>query len=306
MNHKQINAFRFVMRYGSITAAAKHMNVSQPAVSRLIGDLEAHLGFPLFLREAGRIFPTPEARDFADEVERMYSGLDRLARIGAEIRELRRATFRVASLPMLSFGLLPRALKRFLAEHEGVKITYDVYASERVIDLVSSSQVDLGVAQMLHLQRHDLRLLASYRSHCVCAVPVDHPLRGRASLGPADLSDVPLVILAHHTLTAAHIVQRFAEASVPLRVAVESQPSYAACAMAASGLGIAVVDPLSAGMFGPTLVAIPFQPAIPFDIHVVQPVASAPSRAAQLFSRHLLTVLDEVPDLIRLDHKSDA
>lgn len=291
------------MRYGSITAAAKRLNVTQPAVSRLIADLESGLGFQLFLREAGRIIATPEARDFFGEVERMYYGLDRLERVGREIRDLRRASFRIASLPMISFDTLPRALGHFLSAHPGVKVTHDVYSSERIVDLVSSRQVDLGVAQMDHLQRQDLRRLASYRCQCVCAVPRHHPLSTRASIGPTELDGVPLVALAHHTLTAAHVVQRFADAGVELHVAMECQPSYAACAMAAQGLGIAIVDPLTTRAFEPQLVAIPFAPAIPFDIHVLQPIETSPARAAERFSVHLLAALDGMPDLERIDHK---
>jgi len=64
MNDRQINAFRHVMRHGSITAAAQALNVSQPAVSRLIADLERQLGFALLIRSGGRSTPTAEAHAF--------------------------------------------------------------------------------------------------------------------------------------------------------------------------------------------------------------------------------------------------
>nr|WP_246226391.1 LysR family transcriptional regulator [Chelativorans xinjiangense] len=70
------------MRHGSITAAAQALNVSQPAVSRLIADLERSVGFRLFLRQGGKSEPTTEAREFIQEVERMFYGLDRLGHGG--------------------------------------------------------------------------------------------------------------------------------------------------------------------------------------------------------------------------------
>ncbi|HRK19420.1 MAG TPA: LysR family transcriptional regulator, partial [Hyphomicrobiaceae bacterium] len=59
LNPRQIEAFRMVMLRGSITAAAQMLNVSQPAVSRLIRDLEVRSGLALFERHGNHLLPTP-------------------------------------------------------------------------------------------------------------------------------------------------------------------------------------------------------------------------------------------------------
>ncbi|WP_366653635.1 LysR family transcriptional regulator [Fodinicurvata sp. EGI_FJ10296] len=286
MNQRQINAFRLVMRYGSITAAAHAMNVSQPAVSRSIADLERSVGFPLLLRQGGKAEPTTEAREFIQEVERMFYGLDRLAQAAREIKDLRRATLRIASMPMVSFEIVPAALKAFLADHHGIKVTHDVHTSARIVDMVSSHQFDLGIAQT-HVERRDIEVLASYRTFCVCAMAPDHPLAGRESIGQRDLKDEPLVALAHHTLTANHLTHSFAEANVNPTIAVESQPSYSACAIAAVGVGVAIVDPMTPRVFGDRLRIVRFEPRIPFDFHIVAAVDMPLSRAAQSFHHQL-------------------
>ena len=58
MKFRQIEAFRFIMLRGTTAAAAAEMHISQPAVSRLLADLEDHLGFRLFERKKGRLLPT--------------------------------------------------------------------------------------------------------------------------------------------------------------------------------------------------------------------------------------------------------
>jgi DNA-binding transcriptional LysR family regulator len=193
---------RLSMRLGSMTAAAKALHISQPAVSRLIAELERQLGLPLFRREGGRSIPTPEARAVAEEVERLFHGLDRLEEVDREIRDLRRARLQIATLPMASLKVVPRALKRYLGEHPGVKVTHDVHTSARVIDLVSSRQVELGIAQSDHLPRHDVSVVASFRCDCVCALPLGHPLSDNVEIAPADLLGVPLITFAQHTVTA--------------------------------------------------------------------------------------------------------
>lgn len=290
MNQRQIQAFRHVMRHGSITAAAQSLNISQPAVSRLIADLERSIGFRLFLRQGGKSEPTTEALEFIQEVERMFYGLDRLGQTAREIKDLRRATLHVATMPMVSFEIIPNALKGFLAQRQGIKVTHDVHTSARIVDMVASRQLDLGVAQT-HIERRDVEFLASYRTYCVCVLAPEHPLSGRSSLSPKDLRGEPLVALAHHTLTANYVTQRFAEENVKPEIAIESQPSYSACGLAAKGVGIAIVDPMTPRIFKGSLKAIPFEPRIPFDFHIVKPADLPLSRAAEEFRVHLLETL---------------
>lgn len=290
MNQRQIAAFRMVMRQGSITAAAEALNVSQPSVSRLIADLEASLGFALMLRNGGRVTPTPEAYVFFGEVERMFYGLDRLQQVARDIRGLRRASFRIASMPMVSFEILPQALSQMIAAHPGIDITHDVHTSPRILDLLAAHQIDMGLAQTL-LNRPDVETLAAFSTDCVCAMSPDHPLAGREVLTPRDLADHPLVVLNHRTLTYNYLVQRFAEAGVQPRIVAETQPSYSACGMASLGVGVAIVDPISPGIFGDRLRTAVFMPAIPFDFQIIKARDIPLSRAGQMFLEVLNSVI---------------
>src|SRR5262245_21177406 len=69
LNHRQVEAFRAVMLTGGVTTAAQLMNVTQPAVSRLIRDLQESLKLPLFERRGTRLLPTAEALSLYQEVE---------------------------------------------------------------------------------------------------------------------------------------------------------------------------------------------------------------------------------------------
>ena len=187
--------------------------MSQPAVSRLIRDLEDDLGFRLFDRRSGKLFPVPEAQTLADEIERMFYGMDRLARFAREMRGLHHAQVTLATLPMASFRILPRALRRFVAAHERIRVTHDLHTSARIVDLVTAGQADLGIAQLPD-DRLDVRRIAAWRCPCVVAIPAGHPLAGREAVTPHDLDGVDMVALTHRTVTAGHVAQRFAEAGV--------------------------------------------------------------------------------------------
>lgn len=295
MNERQINAFRQVMRLGSVTAAARALSVSQPAVSRLIADLESNLGFPLFERRAGKVIPTPDARALASEVERMFYGMDRLERFAHDMRGLRQGHLSVATLPMVSFRILPRTLTGFLDRHAGLRVNHNVHNSPRVVDLVAAGQADIGIAQVSP-GRSDVRRLLSWRTECVVVLPAGHSLGARDLLTPVDLAGVPMVALSQQTVTADYVTERFAAAGVALSIAVESQPSYSACALVSEGIGAAIVDPFTPRIFSPDLLhCVPFAPAIPFDLHLLCHPERVLSRPAEAFATALAAVIDATP-----------
>ncbi len=68
INTRQIEAFRAIMLAGTVTGAAERLRISQPAVSRLISQLESKSKLKLFQRQRQRLHPTPEAIAFYREV----------------------------------------------------------------------------------------------------------------------------------------------------------------------------------------------------------------------------------------------
>ena len=97
MNFRQLEAFRAVMSHGTVTQAAESMNVSQPAVTRLIMDFESSLGVSLFHRERGRLKPTAEAHLLFRESDMAFSGLARLREAAMVMKEIRRGRIRMIS-----------------------------------------------------------------------------------------------------------------------------------------------------------------------------------------------------------------
>ena len=71
---KILEAYLQVASLGSVTAAAKHLGVSQPSVSRMIQELERDLGQPLFERVGQRLVLTPKGMVLRDDVERALAG----------------------------------------------------------------------------------------------------------------------------------------------------------------------------------------------------------------------------------------
>ncbi|WP_119168140.1 LysR family transcriptional regulator [Algihabitans albus] len=295
MNLRQLEAFRMAMLHGSITRAAKAMRLSQPAVTKLIAALEQEVGFRLFDRAPGGVIPTPEAIAFHEELERSYLGLQRLAQSAREIRDLRRGHVRIAAMPALATDLVPSIISRFSATYPDIRISLDVHTSPRIADLTAAAAFDFGFAHLPN-RRPDLTVVASYEMACVVAMPPGHPLAARKMIRPQDLDGVAMVALSHHTVTARHVDQMFIDADVTPQIRGECQPSFAACALVARGVGISIVDPLTPAMFGEdTLSVRPLDPLIPFHFRLIRPAGLPQSRAAAAVMDDAIATVEASP-----------
>ncbi|MDU6377010.1 MAG: LysR family transcriptional regulator, partial [Bradyrhizobium sp.] len=146
MHYRQIETFRAVILSGSASRAAELLDITQPAVSRAIAELERSVGFALFDRSGGRLSPTAEARLLFAEVDRAFVGLDRIRAEAARIRDFGAGAIRIASLSAFANTLMPKAIHAFNKRHPGVPVTLQIRASSVVRELVASGSFDLGIA----------------------------------------------------------------------------------------------------------------------------------------------------------------
>src|SRR5687768_86905 len=117
MRLRQLEAFRMVMLSGSMTAAARSLHTSQPNISRIISQLEKSTSLRLFERAGGRVTPTEQGAAFFHEVQRAFAGLESLAASADSIRSSCAGQLRIAGIPTLALGFLPRVIKRFRADY---------------------------------------------------------------------------------------------------------------------------------------------------------------------------------------------
>jgi DNA-binding transcriptional LysR family regulator len=295
VNLRQLEAFRAVMRTGSVTNAAASLYLSQPAVSRLIAELERSVGFRLFERIKGSApVPTPEAAAFLQEVERSFAGLQVLRQAAADIKNFRTGNLRIACLPALSTGFVPEVIKQFRASNPAVRIQLQTRSSSTVRLWVAAQQFDLGLAtpggDVQGAQAETFLKIAG-----VCVLPANHKLAARDVITPADLHGEPFISLALEDAVRAKIDDVFAAAGVERDLVVETQYAMTICALVKRGVGCAILNPLSATDFADKgIVLRTFEPAIEFEYMLYLPTFRPPSRVALEFIQLLKRARDEM------------
>lgn len=204
-----LQAFESVCRTGSTLAAARDLDLTQGAVSRLIQNLEAQLGVALFLREGRRLVPTDAAMAYARDV---VKALDLISRGSMRVRSnTGGGTLSLAILPTFGTRWLAPRLPRFLAAHPGVTINlgtrvrpfdFEEEGFDAAIHFGAATWPNAGFQKLF-----DERLVACCAPEFLEAHPVG---------GPESLLDLPLLQLeTRPTAWASWFRQHGVEARPP-------------------------------------------------------------------------------------------
>jgi DNA-binding transcriptional LysR family regulator len=266
------------------------MNVTQPGVSRTIAHLELRLGFALFQRRGRRLAPTAEAQTLFHAVEMSYVGLDRIAQAAEDIRFQRTGTLRLATLPALAHGLVPRAIARFVQTRPRVSIFVQGLASREIAERVATHQFDAGVVE-LPLARPGIRTHALDPVAAVAVVPVGHRLADLHSVSVKHLAREPMVLLSPHSALRSLIDEAFLAAGTAPQAAIETPTSSIACALVAAGAGVTIVSRWAAEAFVDSgLVTVPLAGDLASRYALVVPDQGAPNP----LTREFLAVFQEL------------
>jgi DNA-binding transcriptional LysR family regulator len=286
MRLKHMELLNAIMQTGSVTGAAAHLNVSQPAASKMLHLLEGEVKAPLFARVRGRLHPTPEAHDLVKELGLVFRAMDELNAMAASLRDSSSGVLRVASPSALMRGVLPRALRTVSDMVSDLSVEI-IDNGQQASEAVACGAVDMAFA--LHAPPHPaVRSRQLVGTALVHIAPAEGP-GGSVSVSPVDVRDPsPLPWIAVSTddpvgLLTAKSLRRHHEVLPADRTASTAE---AAAALVEAGLGQAVVDPLTAqGRAG--LVVSPLVPAIPLRILVLLPRARAMGRPGSLLLAHV-------------------
>lgn len=291
MNLRQLEIFREVVASGSLTRAAHKLGISQPAVSAAVTNLESDVGFLLFKRTHAGTELTPEARTLAEEAARVLSAARNLETLALDLSAGRAGKLYIGCLPGFSPVFMPRVVAEFLEDHSGARISFQTHASEKVEQWVASGHWEIGLVELPDANPAlEVRPLSL---PMVCALHAGHPLATRAVVEVSDLEGEPLVTLDESHQTSIKLRVLFRKAGVRMAVRAECHLFPPACALVSEGVGVALVDPVTAINYeGPDLVLKPFRPRVEFDLAVIFPRHQSISRQCRAFAEHLERALD--------------
>ncbi|MGY3572588.1 LysR family transcriptional regulator [Vibrio paucivorans] len=281
MNLRQLEIFYAVMQAGTISGAAKNLNVSQPNITRVLSHTEMQLGFQLFERVKGRLVPTQEAKTLLPEAERIYQQLGQFRSLTNKVKK-GSLHLRVGAPPILASALLSSVIAK-LCEDQALSVEVSTANRDELCQGLLKNELDVavsfgddapsGIACELLATKNMVALLPT--TDTSQSVELASLLDSSLPVIGLDSRD-PLGQLLHRAIHKTH-PQYHHQISVR---------SYGAAAeLVKHNAGSAVVDPWTAAQFSHvnTMKAAELTPPIPLHVSILHAEHQPLSITAQQF-----------------------
>lgn len=281
---QQLEIIVRIAEAGSIRAAARHMGISQPALSRSLRLAEQALGTRLFDRDTRHVAITAAGLELLRIARRVLHDFDSALGELGQFMQGHRGRIAVAALPTASVGLLPQPMAAFRRQHPQVEFTLRELPADALLKAVEEGQVDFGLCTP-PLPDHRLKFQHLLDDPMVLLCHQDDPLATRSA--------VPWSVFAERdylAVPAGSSIRQIVDA-VFLRQGLVVQPALTAsslancCAMVKVAMGITALPQLWLGHIDRHgLVTVPLvQPTVSWTIGVVTRIGRSLSPASQGF-----------------------
>jgi len=292
MNLRHIEIFHAVYVNGSVTAAARALNLSQPSVSKTLRHAESLLGFPLFQRTNGRLIPTEDAHMLFSEVSEIQDRVYALREAGRNLKRGAGGILRISALPSLALHALPTAVSRFVRTHPSVKFDLQTVHHDDALRKLYERETDLAIAYEVppaaplgHRWLGEGELVLLYREEDMPDLP--------PRIGLECLRGQRFISVAASGPIGQLFTQELQRVDLELDEVISALSFYIASALVRQGVGMTVVDSFTAqASLVPGLAIRPLKPRITFDIHAMFLLNRPPTALATQSLKTLAQVVD--------------
>lgn len=234
---RQLRAFVVVANMGSFTEAAKHLHLTQSALSVLVRELEKELEIRLLDRSTRKVKLSEAGKDFFPFADKILQDLDTAVSGVTSLKNRKRGFVRVAAPQLMSCTLMPRAIVAYGKEYPDIQVTLADTLPEQVLTKVLSGEVDLGVGPEGAAEAGILSTpLLSDRHLLICKQ--DHPLASKKRVTWKDMEGYPFVSQTRDYTARLMLDLNMWSNKLILKPAYEVSYTTTALGMVAAGLGI--------------------------------------------------------------------
>lgn len=278
INLRQIEAFKAVIETGVMRKAAELLNISQPAMSKLISHLEFDTEIRLFDRHKGRLIPTEQAMLLYAEIDRIFAGVRQVENALQTIRRQEQGRLIVGVMPALAGFFIQSCVTNFLKQEPNVFCSVESMGSHWIVDGLITRKLDIGLIDG-GIDNPNVIGEPLMKQPLVCIMPLAHPLTAKKRITPKDLDKTRFVACYPDTLVGHGVTAMLEAYDIHPQVVMAANVSPTLCELVAAGHGVSLVPPLSVSGLEHRIAVRRFDPDILYNFQLCR---SADRRNANL------------------------
>ena len=223
---------------GSVSRAAQRLNITQPALSRQIQDLEREFACRLFDRIGRRIILTRDGQEILERKRRLLADAEALGERARALAGGEAGVLRIGAVPQFIEAVLPEVLTRYSLTYPGIDLELVADGGGLLLRRLQQGELHLAVGlwRTGGLQNRPL-----FPARVLALMQRGHWLAGRNALAVTDLSGSALLLLKPDFQTREMFDEACQAAQFEPSVRLESRSSQPLVALAAAGHGVAIV-----------------------------------------------------------------
>ena len=239
MELRHLRYFVGVAEALSFSRAAARLNVTQPALSRQIRDLERELGLQLFDRVGRRVRLTPQGEDLLGRSRNTLADIEAFRDHARSLVGGRAGILRLGATPQVLQSVVAGFLTRYRRSHPQVEVELVEAGSVRLVNLVEEGALHVALGPILASATVRGRVL--FPARILAVLPRASHLSRRRSVDLSALAGERLLLLRREFATRQILDGAFQLARLGPRVALESGDPHCLVALAEAGHGVAIV-----------------------------------------------------------------
>ena len=286
VNLKVLSTFLAVAENESFRKAAEQTNISLPAVSMQIKQLEERLGVALLQRTTRKVILTQEGEKLMISTRKAMAEIDAALLSIEQAANAQQGNLVFACVPTVASTRLPALVTAFARDYPGISVGIRETAQPELLEAIRKREVDFGIGPMPE-KMGEFECTALFEDPYVALVPEDHPLADKNGISLRELTKISPSLLM---LGSSQFQQQLNEVLLKNKIGIERNYDFThvstMAAMVEAGLGVGILPK----------VAVPRQTSLKV-INIVRPVMSRTIAIISMRGHSLSTASQRFVDL---------
>ena len=241
LSSKQIEIFYEVYKHSSMTAAANKIEISQPSVSKTLGNIEKNLCFKLFIRKGKKLMPTNEATELFEHASIVTNQLKNFNYIANTYKSRSLDFINIGTTPSLAETLVPKIIKQYNLIKPDARFNLINLNSIDLIEERYKPDIDITICFNARTPLNSKNITIKKGKHFLVS-PKEYNLKKEIYL--KDVMHLPYIEITNllSLYSDSSIMNYFIEKELDMNFYLKSDSYSAALSIIKEGIGISILD----------------------------------------------------------------